>query len=317
MQLLNNLKLKDLNKILLKIFYFFIPIIFLLGFLEFQLRTHHFTSSYAAKKYYAEQQLDSVETLVLGSSESFNGIDPTYFYSRTFNLANVSQTLFYDKAITLKHVAKMPKLKNVIINISYFSFFYQLHDIKEKWRDDYYKLYFNINFSDDKNFTINQYAYLAVYQLKHSIGLAFNNFKDSNAVNILPNGYQPRMNQELINDSTGLARVNIHHNQIFKHRRKEIEKDVEDFVEKLKRKSINIIFITTPVYTTYSKFCNPKIIEQNLNFINQLTSKYQCKYYNYFTDSSFVKEDFFDNDHLNNNGAKKLSIRLNNEMQNN
>ncbi len=286
----------------------------MLGFLEFQLRTHHFTSSYAAKKYFLEQQLDSVETLVLGSSESFNGIDPTYFTSKAFNLANVSQTLFYDKALTLKYVAQMPKLKNVIINISYFSFFYQLHDIKEKWRDDYYKLYFDINLSKDKNFTIHKYSYLSVYQLKHSIGLAFNNFKDSNAVNILPNGYQPRIQQELINDSTGLARVTIHHNEIFKKRRKEIEINVEDFIVQLKRKNINIVFITTPVYTTYSKFCYPKIIEQNSNFINQLTSKYQCKYYNYFTDTSFKKIDFFDNDHLNNNGAKKLSIKLNEEL---
>lgn len=309
--------MKETNKILLKIFYFFLPIILLLGFVEYQLRSHHFTSSYAAKKYYLEQQLDSIETLILGSSESFNGIDPKYFSSKTFNLANVSQTLFYDKALTLKYVNQIPKLKNVIINISYFSFFYQLHDIKEKWRDDYYKLYFDIKFSDDKNFTINQYAYLAVYQLKHSIELAFNNFNDEPAATILRNGYQPRNNKELINDSTGLARVTIHNNEIFANRRKQIEEDLEDFVMQLKQKNIKVVFITTPVYTTYSKFCNPKIIEQNSNFINQLTSKYQCKYYNYFTDTSFKQSDFFDNDHLNNNGAKKLSIRLNNEMQNN
>ena len=306
--------MKETNKILLKTFCFFLPIILILGFLEFQLRTHHFTSSYAAKKYYAEQQLDSVETLVLGSSESFNGIDPTYFYSRTFNLANVSQTLFYDKALTLKYVNQMPKLKHVIINISYFSFFYQLHDIKEKWRDDYYRLFFDTKFSEDKNFTLNNYSYLSVYQLKHSIELAFNNFKDESAQNILRNGYQPRYNQELINDSTGLARVTIHNNEIFKNRRTQIEKDLESFIEVLKQKKINIIFITTPVYNTYSKFCNPKILEQNSSFINQLCTKYQTQYLNYFSDSSFIKEDFFDNDHLNNSGAKKLSIKINKEL---
>jgi hypothetical protein len=308
--------LKETNKILLKILFFFLPIIIVLGYLEVQLRSHHFSSSYAAKKYFLEQQLYSVETLVLGSSESFNGIDPTYFSSKTFNLANVSQTLFYDKALTLNYVAQMPKLKNVIINISYFSFFYQLHDIKEKWRDDYYKLYFDIDFPENKNFTINKYSYVAVYQLKHSIELAFNKFKDSSAIHILPNGYMPKWNQELINNSTGLARVTIHHNEIFEDRRKEIEKSLEDFVQQLKRNNINIIFITTPVFKTYSKFCNPKIIEQNVEFIHHLSSTYQCKYLNYFTDSSFIKDDFFDNDHLNNSGAKKLSIKLNEELNN-
>ncbi len=302
--------MKDTHKILLKVFYFFLPILLLLGFLEYQLRNHHFASSYAAKKYFLEQQLDSVETLVLGSSESFNGINPTYISSKTFNLANVSQTLFYDKALTLKYAAQMPKLKNVMMNISYFSFFYQLHDIKEKWRDDYYNIYFNIQFPENRKFTLNNFSYLSVHQLKHSIGLALNNFKDSNATTILNNGYQPKKYQELINDSTGKARVTIHHNEIFENRRKEIEKDVEDFVVQLKRKNIHIIFITTPVYTTYSKFCNLKIIQQNSNFINQLSSKYQCKYYNFFTDTRFNKSDFFDNDHLNNKGAKKLSIML-------
>ncbi len=309
--------MKETNKILLKIFYFFLPFILILGLLEYQLRSHQFTSSYAAKKYFLEQQLDSIKTLVLGSSESFNGIDPTYFSTKAFNLANVSQTLFYDKALTLKYMNQMPKLKHVIINISYFSFFYQLEDIEEKWRTDYYNLYYSIKSERNKNFTLNNFSYLSAYQLKHSIELAFNNFKDEKATTILNNGYQPKYNQELINDSTGLARVTIHHNEIFENRRKEIETDLEDFVLELKQKKINVIFITTPVFETYSKFCNPKIIEQNSNFIHQICSKYQTQYFNYFTDSSFVKEDFFDNDHLYNSGAKKLSIMLNKEISKN
>ena len=211
----------------------------------------------------------------------------------------------------------MPNLKNVIINISYFSFFYQLEDIEEKWRDDYYRLYFDIKYSEDKNFNLNSFSYLSVYQLKHSIELAFTNFRDENAVKIFQNGFQPKYTSEAINDSTGLARVNIHHNEIIKNRREEIEKDVEDFVAVLKQKNINVIIITTPVYSTYSKFCNPKIIEQNSTFINQLCSKYQIPYFNYFTNSSFVKEDFFDNDHLNNSGAKKLSKKINEELNKN
>jgi len=307
--------LKNVNKILINIFYFFLPLIVILGYLEYQLRNHHFNSSYAAKKFLLEQQLDSIETVVLGSSESFNGIDPSYFSTKTFNLANVSQTLFYDKLITLKYLPQMPNLKHVIINISYFSFFYQLEDIEEKWRTDYYNLYYQIKSQRNKNFTLNNYSYLSVYQLKHSIELAFNQFKDKDAVTILRNGYQPKYKSELINDSSGLARVSIHHHEIFEQRRIEIVKELEDFVMQLKKKNIKIIFITTPVYNTYSKFCNPKIIKQNSAFINQLCSKYQTKYFNYFTDSSFIKADFFDNNHLNYLGAKKLSIKINEDLK--
>ena len=132
------------QKILFKIFLFLFPLVFLFGYIEYNLRTQHFVSSYATKKYYFEQQLDSVETLVLGSSQTFNGVNPSCFTSKIFNLANVSQTLYYDKKLTLQYLPKLKKLNTVIISIGYCSFFYQMSDIAENWREGFYDAYFNI-----------------------------------------------------------------------------------------------------------------------------------------------------------------------------
>jgi hypothetical protein len=276
-------------------------------YFEYQLKAKPFVSSYAAKKYFLEQQLDSVEVIILGSSQTFNGVNPACFAKKTFNLANVSQTLYYDKRLALKYLPKLPKLNTVVINIGYFSFFYQLYDIKENWRDYYYNQHFGIKYYELNQFLLANYSAFSVYQPMHSAKLALNNFEDETTKEILPNGYQPKYIQEAINDSLGKERVDVHNTENYKNRRKEIEKDLEDFVKQLSEKNIQVVFLTTPVFSTYSKFCDKKVIEANNQFINLLCRKYNYNYLNFFEDKRFNKDDFFDNDHLKNNGAIKLS----------
>jgi hypothetical protein len=297
----------DAKKVLMQGTLFFLPIFIIVGYLEFQLRHKPFVSSYASKKHFMEQQLDSIETLVLGSSQTFNGINPAGFKTKTFNLGNVSQTLFYDEQLTIKYLPKLPKLKTVLINISYFSFFYQLSDIKENWRDYYYLNHYGIKFLEIKDFTTNNFSFLAVYQPLHSIKLCSNNFTDKDALQISENGYQPKFEQEEISDSTGRERVTVHNAENYPKRRKEIEEGLKEFVGILAEKNIQVVFFTTPVFKTYSKYCDKSILMKNTEFVEQLCSTYKCRYVNFFTDKRFLKDDFFDNDHLKNNGANKLS----------
>lgn len=299
--------MQNTKKILTKLCLFALPIALFIGYFEYELKTKPLVSSYAAKKYFLEKQLDSIEVLILGSSQTFNGVNPAFFAKKAFNLANVSQTIYYDKRLTLDYLPKLPKLKTVFINVGYFSFFYQLFDIKENWRDYYYLQQFGIKYYELNPFLLNNYSAFSVYQPMHSVKLAFNKFEDEAAKEILSNGYQPKYIQETMNDSLGNERVNIHNSENFTNRRKEIETDLEDFVKQLSEKNIQVVFLTTPVYSTYSKFCDKKIIEANNQFINLLCKKYKYNYLNFFEDKRFTKDDFFDNDHLKNNGAIKLS----------
>lgn len=300
------------KKIVFKIFLFVFPLLILFGYIEYNLRTKHFASSYAAKKYYFEQQIESVETLVLGSSQTFNGINPSCFTSKTFNLANVSQTLYYDKRLTLQYLPKLKKLKTVFISIGYYSFFYQMCDITESWREGFYDAHFNIAGKSAANSSL---LFINTYQPKHCVQLLFNNFKDESAIAIYTNGYQPKYQQKIINDLVGLERVTVHDAENFVNRKADIESDLENFVQILSSKRIKIIFLTMPVFSSYSKYCSKNIIEQNTSFVNLLCKKYNCKYLNYFTDERFVKEDFEDNDHLKNNGANKLSYLINDTLK--
>lgn len=303
--------MQAIKKIVLKILIFCTPLLIVFSYFEYNLRTSSFVSSYAIKKYLFEKQLDSIEVLVLGNSQMFNGIDVGCFSRKGFNLANVSQTLHFDEELTEKYLPKMPKLKTVIIGISYFSFFYEMCDIEEKWREDFYYNYFKL--LGCKQNASSKFS-IQLYQPKEAFKLAVNGFKDEAALSILQNGYQPKFIQKTISDSTGLSRVKIHDGENFKFRRNEIEKSLADFVKKLTDKHIQIVFITTPVYKTYSKFCDSVIITKNYSFINELCNSYNCKYLDFFWDERFTVYDFEDNDHLKDNGAKKLSKMINDTL---
>jgi hypothetical protein len=125
--------MKDISKFSTKLLIFLIPIFIILGFFELGLRG--IPNSYNTKRAYYENQLDTIEILVLGSSQALEGINPEFFERKGFNLSNVSQSFYYDSQLTLKYIDQMKRLKCVIITVSYFSLWYQIYDIKESWRD--------------------------------------------------------------------------------------------------------------------------------------------------------------------------------------
>src|ERR1700741_548291 len=97
----------SVKKFIFKSVLFAIPL--LLGFIlvEFWLRS--IPNSYNQKRIYLEQQLDSIEVLILGSSHSVDGINPQYIHPKAFNLGNISQSMYYDKSLTLKYLSRMPR----------------------------------------------------------------------------------------------------------------------------------------------------------------------------------------------------------------
>ena len=91
---------------------------------------------------YKDQQLQKVapftKTLIMGDSHAFYGINPVYFKDPTFNLSNISQSLLTDELLLEKHIANLPALKNVIINISYFTLSAKENDLESNWRKYFY-----------------------------------------------------------------------------------------------------------------------------------------------------------------------------------
>lgn len=293
----------------------FSPILLFLIYLEYNLSG--IQNSYSYKRNCLEKQIDSIEVLVLGSSQTAYGVNPIYFSKKGYNLANISQTLYYDAQLTLKYIDRMPNLKKVVITISYFSFGEQIHDGVEAWRDYCYYQFWDIKYPEIQNLDLGKYSKIFLYTPKLSFLYFTQNFNVNLIEGLHQNGYlfnDTTLNELNISDQLGYQRVRAHNLAFNENRITENKTDLEILVNELNKRNIIPVIITPPVYVTYSKYTNKENLKRNQETVRSICERYQCKYFNYFTDERFVKSDFYDNDHLNFIGASKFSKIINNEI---
>lgn len=297
-----------MKRLLLRVSLFFIPILILAVVFEYYLG--RIPNTYNVKRHNLENQLDSIEVLVLGSSQAVFGINPTYFSQKGYNVSNTSQSLFYDKELILKYIDKTPNLKYVLITFSYFSLGSQVIDGIEPWRDFYYYQFWDVKYSGVSRWEFKLYSKTFLYTPKNALLYASKRFKVDLSTNLARNGYQFRdtvANYSEISDSLGRERVNIHNRYYFEKDVEENKATLEQIVAAIKERGVTPIIVTPPVYKTYAAYCDKARLNSNTRFINSLCKKYGCQYFNYFEDTRFTIRDFSDNDHLNFVGAEKFS----------
>lgn len=96
-------------------------------------------NSYTYKRDYMEQHGAQIRTLILGSSNAYDGLNPSVL-PNAFNLANSSQTLEDDYRLLAKHIDSMDSLQTVIVGLGYHS----IGATKEEHRRTYYTLYMDL-----------------------------------------------------------------------------------------------------------------------------------------------------------------------------
>ena len=302
-----------ITRFIIKMVAFLLPLAIAFTFIEYKLG--HIPNTYNTKKNCLNNKSDSVEVLVLGTSHSLFGINPQYFSHVGFNLANASQSLDYDEQLTLKFLPTLPKLKLVMIAIGYQTLYFRLANTDEYWRGFYYRSFMGLDNVSLPYMDSRRFSLLMLYTPQVALDIMRKGFKINYAEKLLCNGYMyPDVAANAISDSTAAYRVHMHNMLIKSGKHKIMLSDLDTFVKVLRAKNIQVVFITLPVYTTYSSKCDPITLSKNEVEINNLCTKYNCIYNNYFTDTRFTIEDFNDNDHLNIQGANKFSAILDTEV---
>lgn len=306
-----------MKKIIFKIIFLIVPVLFVITLVENQLIKVKNSMSY--KKINLTKKSNDIKTLILGNSQSYYGINPACFSTNTYNLANSSQSIYYDKEILFKEFDRLINLKNVIIPISYFSLYYDLEEGKEAWRINYYKYFWDIKSLNYNYLDVKNYSLLALYTPVKSIEyLQKGVSKIDLSEGTDKNGFLKRDSTGLrdrISNDLGLIRIKYHKSIMNKNNLYSNLKLIDEMAARLIKKKINIYFVSLPLYKTYSKYLDNKIVNKNDSIIKALCRKYNAKYYNYSLDKRFVKEDFYDNDHLNFIGANKFSKILDSIVQ--
>jgi len=125
------------NKFLRHIALFLLPLLIVAVALEFVAES--IPNSYTYKREYIEQHGAQIQTLILGSSNAYDGLNPSVL-PHAFNLSNSSQTLEDDYRLLAKCIDSMDSLQTVIVGLGYHS----LGATTEDNRRTYYTIYMDL-----------------------------------------------------------------------------------------------------------------------------------------------------------------------------
>ena len=280
--------------------------------MEYLLR--HIPNDYIYKKNYLDKHSNEIEILILGSSEGYFGINPVYLSHHAFNAANVSQSLDLDYQIFMKYQNSLDGLKIVIIPVSYSILWYNLRSGLESWRIKNYAIYYGIDTqsASDRFEILNGKPGINIQRIYNFY------VKNNYSISCSEFGWATTYKSEVVNnlDESGITTALRHsYKDLHSERRIKLFKEnitaLSSFAEYCDKNNIQVLFITFPAYYTYRERLNTEQLQLMNETINGLVKKHNnCLYINWFDNSDFVREDFFDVDHLNEIGAKKITEKL-------
>ena len=302
-----------MGKFILKIFIFILPLIAMVMGLEYI--AQHTPNSYKYKDEYITNNCDSINTIILGSSHSFYGINPEFLGNNSFNLANVSQDLKFDSYLLNCYIDKCYNLKTLIVPISYFTLYETPLDRgEEKFRVKFYERYMGYNDTIQNRFEKLEIYNLQIFQekimkyLKCLCDIDTDFGYDSNG---WATGYSvSKIDKNIESDA---IKTVTRHTPNGKYLKENIEY-LNQIAEICEQHNVRLYFITAPTLSAYHN----KIDANRWNFtksvINEVCIKYNASYFNYLNDDRFDKSDFYDIDHLCHKGAEKFSKILREEI---
>ncbi len=303
----------------------FIVIIMTDGFLRNK------NSLYKEKLQGAIQDKEKIEIIILGNSHANYGVDPNAFDNYAYNLANVNQSIYFDKRILLSNIDEFKNLKYVLISADYHSLYFSSQDIRDVW--SYYDTgvrYKNKNYLlEDISPSLFGYTPKVIASLfKREI---ISRLSSEKIVVDFPVQKGVNLKDTIKNGFIGFEGENVYafnENQFQKTAKKfnrvvetseekfEIEEDLNCLLQILINKNIVPILFTTPTFEEYNKYLNGNFVNLNSSDFNRISGKYNIPYWNFMNSELFEKEDFYDEDHLNKKGAFKFGEILNDSINN-
>jgi hypothetical protein len=250
---------------------------------------------------------DSIETLYLGNSHIFFGINPDVTKSWDFNLASTSQSIDLDLMLLEKFKNKLPNLKCVVVPLDYFTLRTTLSQGIENWRIKNYVIYYDLYnwIKPDYYFEVlnglpaeNLLRILRFLKYGKSdinsnhLGWG-TNYSITRERNLTISGYEAAKRHTY--ESSNVIQTNA--------------QTLESFVNYAQKLNLKILFISAPVSIHYAKNLNDNQ-HQEVIYKGQSLQKMHpshVTYINLMKSPLFMDEDFYDGDHLNQSGAEKLT----------
>lgn len=255
-------------------------------------------------------QRDTLEVLILGNSHAYFGLNPIYFSRPAFNAANVSQDFRRNHFIFFHYATSMPHLHQVVITLSFSSLWELMEREGDSWRIRKYAIYMGDTsvpwYKLDWHFEFMSVGNRSLWDAFKGVdllqctpkGVYTGNRLAERAINWQETWEGPvgRHSHYLKSDSHTLAKTQRINDQY-----------LEDILSYCQEKGIKVLLLTTPCWHTYYSHLNALQYEAMQAYAERVCSVYGITYLNLLKDKRFIEDDFFDTDHLNEQGAVKLS----------
>lgn len=306
-----------MKRYLIKVGLFILPMVLLLTPIEIFLREN----PYKAKRNHLKEHKDSIEVLILGPSYSFRAMNPEFFDIPTASLAHVGSAVNTNLMLFDKYASELPNLKYVFFDLSlgflernngdgwegnhllniYYGVQNQTNTIKNHFLltanfQFYIKLMASYLYDNDNMELFNNYGF--IYKLSKRNDL----FREY--------GYDV----EKLQKSGELFKGLDFQNEVNEENYKMNTELLHSFIQKCTSRDIEIIFISPPKFYLNNEKTLPLMSERRQKFLEGYKDKKNIHFWNYETYLEKKTELFYDETHLNPEGAKQFSTFINDKL---
>jgi hypothetical protein len=299
-----------MKKLYTKVLWFLLPILIIWGGVEFFYRT--VATNFTEKDEQISTEYKDAEILILGNSHTLFGLNPTYFDRKTYNISNVSQTLYFDELIFNTYLPELPNLKAIILNVSYFSLTEEVNPFGDSWRKYFYKHQMNLDVPIVSKYDISNYSLATARPFKKSVDLICEYLKEGTVVSVYPNGYGKQDATDMVPYKDDIISIIAEKHEDGLLDFTENIQRLEDIIATCKKENIEVFLVEMPMYTPYYNLLKEEKKNKIEATLKQLEANNPNTHYLKLSqDERFVPADLRDADHLTNEGAKKASIIMN------
>ena len=299
-----------MRRLYLKIALFLLPLF--LVWLALEVFYRQAPNNYSYKDQQLQNVAANVQTLIMGDSHAFYGINPVYFKDPTFNLSNISQSLLTDELLLEKHIANLPALKTVFINISYFTLSAKDNALESNWRKYFYYHGMGITAPSISFWNPQRYSMALIQRFDKSMALVQAYHKNHTIVNATSLGYGMQDASYIVKDKDAISLVIANKHEDASLDFKNNTARLQRIIALCKKYGVAVVLLEMPVYPTYYNLLDTQKKEKIKSVLSTLSGVDDTVFYlDLSTNSLFEKQDLRDADHLTNSGAKKCSEYLN------
>ena len=315
-----------------KILLFIFPLVIIVIMMDLYLA--NMNSLYKEKANGLLEHANEIEILILGNSHATYGVDPSSFSDFAFNIANVGQSIYFDKELTLQNLKKLKNLKYVLISLDYHSLYFSSqkgerniwsyygngikHPSKDYNKADISPFLFGydprVSFSllkkgilnkwkfRDHDFFIDYDVELGVL-LTDTIEKGYVSFSGTDSTFFNTNYYTNKINgfDNLVNSSPSEKKLVLN--------------ELDQLISTLQNNGVKPILFSTPTFKEYNTFLDSSIINNNQIDSKNLCKKYNIEFWDYAYYHNFNIDEFFNPDHLNKKGAARFSKMLDSRLK--